>query len=74
MKTEMQQTKESQESQILKYMQKGLGITPMHALNKFGCFRLSGRIYDLKQKGYDIETHRYITGSGKIVAKYTLNN
>lgn len=78
MKTAMQETslvkkKESQERKILKYMQTGAGITPMHALNRFGCFRLSDRIFTLRRKGYDITTHRHKTGNGKIVGRYTLN-
>ena len=42
----------SQEKQILKYMQSGNSITPMDALNRFGCFRLGARIYNLKNSGY----------------------
>ena len=41
---------------ILKYLQKGKSITPMEALEKFGCFRLSARIWELKKEGHDIET------------------
>lgn len=32
------------------------GITPQDAVNLFGCMRLSGRIFDLKEMGYNIET------------------
>lgn len=32
------------------------GITPQDAIEKFGCYRLSGRIHDLRMLGYDIET------------------
>ena len=46
--------KESQNSRILTHLQKGKSLTPIGALNKFGCFRLSGRIYDLKQDGYKL--------------------
>ena len=28
----------------------------MDAIEKFGCYRLSGRIHDLRMLGYDIET------------------
>ena len=32
------------------------GITPIQAMEKFGCMRLSGRIHDLREMGYDISS------------------
>jgi len=61
----------SQEKQILKYMQSGNSITPMDALNRFGCFRLGARIYDLKNSGYKIKT-RLVTRNGKQFAAYSM--
>lgn len=47
----------SQNDLILKYLQTHKrGITPQKAYEKFGCLRLSGRIYDLKNRGYDISS------------------
>lgn len=46
----------SQTNQILEYMQAGNAITPLDALRLFGCMRLGARIYDLKQRGYVINT------------------
>ena len=47
-------TTDSQCSAILEHLKKGLSITPLEALNRFGCFRLSARIHDLRHKqGYD---------------------
>lgn len=47
----------SQNKEILRYLQTHKrGITPIDALQKFGCFRLSARISDLREKGYDIRT------------------
>ncbi len=31
-------------------------ITPLEALNRFGCFRLAARISELRQEGYQIHT------------------
>ena len=45
---------------IRKHLLEGKPITPIEALNKFNCFRLSGRIYDLKSQGMNI-TSRTIT-------------
>ena len=69
--------KKSQNEMILKYLQTHkTGITPLQALNKFGCFRLSGRIYELRDQGYKIITNMVdITtsdGDTKSVAQYRL--
>lgn len=66
-------TTDSQCSAILEHLKKGLSITPLEALNRFGCFRLSARIHDLRHKqGYDIMTERVLTSNGKYVAQYRL--
>lgn len=62
--------RQTQEQMILRALQSGRKIDPMTALNDFGCFRLGGRIYDLRQKGYDIKTEDFKTPSGKHVARY----
>ena len=50
--------KKTQNEQILKYLQTHKhGITPLKALDKFGCLRLSGRIWDLRNMGYPIVTN-----------------
>jgi hypothetical protein len=43
----------------------------LEALEKFGCFRLGGRIYDLKQRGHKIETVM-VEKNGKRFATYRL--
>ena len=53
-------------------MKEGKGITPIDALNLFGCFRLGARIADLKKMGYDIVTERIKVEGGKYVARYHL--
>ena len=45
----------SQNEQIIEYLLEGNEITPIDALNLFGCFRLGARIYDLREMGYPIE-------------------
>jgi len=47
------------------------GITPLDALEKFGCFRLSARIADLRDEGHNIVTLRE-TKNGKTYARYKL--
>ena len=41
--------KESQNDEILAYLLRGKKLTPLKALRKFGCLRLSARIYDLRK-------------------------
>ena len=46
-------------------------ITPIEALNKFGCFRLAARIHELKNQGWTIKSS-VITRNNKQVAQYSL--
>lgn len=67
----------SQCEMILKYLQTHkTGITPLQALDKFGCQRLSGRIYDLRDEGHNILTNMIEVkdrfGEVKRVAQYRL--
>ena len=42
---------------ILKFMETHKrGITPLQAMEQFGCMRLTSRIHDLRQRGYDISS------------------
>ncbi len=63
--------KQSQEKAILKHLQKGLVLTPLDALKRFGTLRLSGRVYDLKKAGHAI-SKRMVKKGGKSVAEYSL--
>lgn len=64
---------ESQRKQIKAWLEKGNPITPIMALQMFGCFRLSGQIFVLKNE-YDmpIETEMVYCDGGKRYAKYYL--
>jgi hypothetical protein len=64
---------ESQNKLIRQYLESGKSLTPLDALHKFNCFRLSGRIYDLRKQGMRIiaETVEIISGGKKKhVTKY----
>lgn len=61
----------SQNARILKALKAGARITPIDALNLFGCLRLSARIADLKEKGHHIETELR-KENGKRFAEYHL--
>lgn len=60
--------KTTQSNQILEYMRQGNSITPLEALNLFGCMRLGARIYDLSQAGYII--HREMVHDSKTGKRY----
>ena len=61
----------TQSDQILEALQRGECLTPLESLRRFGTLRLGARIWDLKQKGYNIETRLVKVGpEGKTVASY----
>ena len=63
---------ESQNAAILNHLKKVGPITPMEALEKYGCFRLAARIYELRMRGHDISMVKIPVGNNKQVARYTL--
>lgn len=62
---------ENQEKRILEHLKKGDTITPIEALNKFNCMRLSDRIFQLRRKGHAISTLLVKEGN-KQYARYKL--
>ena len=48
----------AQTEMILKHLQQRGSITPIEALERYGCMRLGARIWDLKRQGYAIQTAR----------------
>lgn len=62
----------SQNARIAEYLRQGHSITPIEALELFGCFRLGARIADLKERGMEIISSRVVTPTGKRVASYKL--
>jgi len=62
---------ESQNKQILNYLQSGATISPITALNLFDSFRLSARINDLRNEGHNIKTTMVYNGK-KRWANYNL--
>lgn len=57
---------------ILAHLKAGHSLTPLEALERFGCFRLGARVWDLKREGYDIHTESFELPNGKRVARYWL--
>lgn len=63
---------ESQTTQILNHLKLGTSLTPIEALELYGCFRLSARIYDLKDNGWPIRCEVKELPNGKRVGYYSL--
>ena len=62
----------SQSHQILAALKAGKCVDGMTALQRFNCWRLSGRILELRQAGYAITTTMVTTRTGKRVAVYRM--
>lgn len=61
----------SQTTQIQRHLEKGKSITPIDALNKYGCFRLAARISDLRNDGMNIKTTIVKLKNNKHIATYS---
>lgn len=57
---------------ILNHLRNHGSITPLEALQQYGCFRLGARIWDLRRRGEDITAKTLTLGNGKQVAMYSL--
>ena len=68
----------SQNAKILSYLMEHDGITQVQAAERFGCYRLSARIYDLKEEGHEIKTiicvKKNMEGNTVRFAKYVLED
>ena len=68
--------KTTQEKEVLDYLRKIGSITSWEAIVEFGATRLSAIIYNLRKKGYNIETTDVIVknryGNATVIAKYVL--
>jgi hypothetical protein len=61
----------TQTEMIRAHLQSGRDLSPIDALNHYGCFRLAARIIELRKAGLDIETVTE-TRNGKKYARYVL--
>jgi hypothetical protein len=63
-------SEKSQRERIAKHLLSGRAITPLDALRKWGCFRLSGRIYELKREGMNIAKIMVRRGEKKVASYF----
>lgn len=59
-----------QVAKILEHLQRS-PLTPLEALDQYGCFRLAARIDELKRQGHLIAT-QMVNSNGKKFAQYYL--
>lgn len=63
----------SQADMILEHLRAGRTITPLEALERFGCLRLAARVAELRDAGYAIATS-IETKNGKRFACYYMES
>jgi hypothetical protein len=61
----------TQAGRILRFLQDGHRLTPLDALELFGCFRLAARVHELRRGGWAIVERTVKVGS-KRIAEYSL--
>ena len=68
----------SQATDVIEYIRDNGSITTKQAMEDLGCYRLSGRIYDIKSWGIEVEkemvTVQNRKGQDCRVARYTIPN
>jgi biotin operon repressor len=62
----------TQQDAILAALKSGQSLTPIDALQQFGCMRLAARINALRNEGVQIDTHFEQSDSGSRYARYTI--
>ena len=50
--------KDTQNKRLLSHLQKGKSINPLEAWKQLGIYRLSARIFDLRDSGHEIDMTR----------------
>jgi len=65
---------QTQNEAILAWLETGSGITPLDALQRFGCFRLGARIFELRRMGWEIDSTMVKTVTGKRIALYKMKS
>ena len=65
-------SKPTQAQRILQHLKSGKALSPLDALEKYGCFRLAARIHELRRAGHAIADTELTTPGGKRVAMYCM--
>ena len=62
----------NQDDMVLDFLKRGGSLTPLEALEKFGCLRLSARAHTLKKRGFNVVSRMVEVSESKHVAQYTM--
>ena len=65
-----QESAKSQCDMIAAWLNNGNTITVLEALTRFNCMRLSSRIWDLKERGMNIQKKTIVLPNKKRVCEY----
>lgn len=57
---------------ILNDLKLGHTVTPLKALDRWGCFRLAARVKNLRDQGHKIHTRMITIGKSVRIASYSL--
>lgn len=60
----------SQNMEVLSFLKQHGSIETIQAIFSLNIFRLAARIYDLRSMGYEIETVKKVSSTGKRYAQY----
>lgn len=60
----------SQCNMIAEWLNNGYSLTSLDALRLFGCLRLSSRIWDLRERGMNIQKKTIVLPNKKRVCEY----
>ena len=64
----------TQNKRILQHLQEGKSITPLDALNNYGCMRLAARISELKKQGHVIRSYKRRSANGATFSIYWMEH
>lgn len=62
---------DTQNKQIKAHLLSGKSLTPLEALNLYGCFRLAARIHQLKDQGLDVDKIMVDVGRKKVAMYFS---
>ena len=62
----------TQTEKVLKHLLRKGSITSWEAIEKYGITRLSARIFELRELGHEIKSHKIITSKEFNFVKYTM--
>lgn len=62
----------SQTDEMLRDLRAGMGITPLDALNRYGCLSLSQRISELRRQGFIFSEEWVALPNKKRIKKFSL--